>query len=603
MKKLFLLMVGCVLALNASAGIENSDLWGYYLGETEDLTWLGGNNGGTTTYREGIFVPGDGVLSGTTMTGVNVPFPSSGARPAEFYVFVGTTPGGKTLLNQTVTTVTSGYNTVVFDTPIAIPATGLYVTYQFTTSGYPIAVADAPEIPGSLYLSLSASGAMDDYVGQGFGVSALQVFVEGMVLPENAVTLSSVVDEPVIAGEMASLTFNLSSNCTNGVNSVAYTLTINGQQTQNTVNLAQPIAGGLLKSGSFTVDVAAPDQAGSFAASISIDQVNGVPNETPTTLNFYVNALSRRANRLCVIEEFTGTGCGYCPRGWVGMESVKSQKSDKAVVLALHQYNSTDPMYISEANYANVGFTGAPQCSVDRKIYPDPYYGMGNEGILMDVDIMNQLLPTVAVEVEGAFTDETFTKIEVSASTEFLAPLAGYTLAFAITADSVSGTTSAFKQSNYFYQYSQGNDVLSAMPELAKFYRGGEWAQNKVALVFNDVVIASSYVNYRTQVPAFGSVETGDVEERTYTLTMPTKATLLGALRYDQLYVTALVIDENGFIANAARAHIPYDGPDGGPLAVENVPAEHSAVKTLIDGQVIIQRDGHEYNMMGIRLK
>lgn len=598
MKKLFLLLVGCVLALSASAGIENSQLWGYYTGDASGVTGLGASSGATTTYRVGIFVPGDGLLSGTTMTGVNVPFPSEATAPTEFYVFVGTTPGGKTLLNDTVTTVTAGYNAVVFDTPISIPATGLYVTYQFTASGYPIGVAQATELPGSLYLAMAATGTMNDYAGAGYGVAALQIYVEGMVLPNNAATISSADALPVLPGDMANLTVNLASDCVNGVNSVGYTLTIDGQATQNTVNLATPIAGGLMKRGSFTIDVPAPAQVGKFDATISIDQVNGVTNETPDTATFHVNTLSRKENRLCVVEEFTGTGCGYCPRGWVGMEAVKSQKSDKAVVLALHQYNSSDPMYLDYSKYAEVGFDGAPQCAIDRKIYPDPYYGMDEEGILEDVDFMNQFLPTVAVTVEGAFTDSTCKKIEVIASTEFLTPLNGYTLAFAITADSLTGGTS-YKQTNYFYSNSKGNNVLPSMPELAYFYKGGQWAKSSVLLTFNDVVIASSYVNYKTQVPAFGSVETGDVEERTYTITMPTKTALKNALRYDQIFVTALVIDENGFIANAARAHIPY----ANPLAVENVSVEQAAVKTLRDGKVVILRDGREYDMMGTRLK
>lgn len=586
-------MVSCMLALSVSAGIENSQIWGYYTGDASGLTGLG--NGQTSTFRAAIFVPGDGILKGASLTGVNVPF-LSGAVPSKFYVFVGTTAGGKTLLNDTVTTASVGYNAVVFDSPIDIPATGLYVTYQFTGSGYPIAVADAPEVPGSIYLSLSATGAMDNYAGQGYGILGLQVYVDGIVLPDNAAEISSVNTNPCVAGSIAPVTVNLASNCNNGVKSIGYTLTVDGQATQNTVNLAAPIAGGLMKNGSVTIDVAVPAQAGAYSASISIDQVNGVANATPTTASFNLSVLSRQVKRMTVIEEFTGTGCGFCPRGWVGMEAVKTLKSDKAVVLALHQYNSSDAMYISQSNYANVGFDGAPQCAVDRMIYPDPYYGSnGENGILDDVDMMSQVLPTVAVDVKGAFTDTSYTKIDVSATTEFLMPTDGYTLAFVLTADSIHGTTSAFKQSNYFYQYSKGNDILEAMPELAKFYKGGEWAKSTVALTFNDVVIASSYVSSKTKVEKFGSVSTGDVLDRTYTLTMPTKAALVNALRYDQLFVTALVIDKKGQIANAARAHIPY----GDPQAVENTSVEQPAQKLLINGQLQIRRGDNIYDALG----
>lgn len=595
MKKLFLFMAGCMLALSASAGIESSILWGYYMGDASGVEGLGDGQSTATTYRAAIFVPGNGVLAGATLTGANVPFPSNTVAPRKFDVYVGTFAGDNSLLSQTVSSVKTGYNTVVFDTPIAIPATGLYVTYSFSGVGYPIGVAQAQEVPGSIYLSLSATGAMDDYVGQGLGILALQVYVEGATQPDNAASISYVEAFPALAGEKSSLTVELASNGDKGVKSIGYTLTVDGQQTKATVELEKPIVGGFNQFGSVAISANMPATVGRFEATLSIDEVNGVANETPTTATFSMNTLSRAEKRLCVIEEYTGTGCGYCPRGWVGMEAVKSQKSDKAIVLALHQYNSSDPMYISSNKYAAIPFSGAPQCTIDRTIYPDPYYGMDNEGILTDVDLMSEFLPTVAVKVEGAFTDSTLKQIDVKASTEFLTPTEGYTLAFAITADSISGTTSSFKQSNYYYSYSKGNNVLSDMPELAKFFKGGEWAKSSVALTFNDVVIASSYVNYKTEVEAFGFVETGAVEQRSYTLTMPTKSTLVKALRYDQIFVNALVIDDHGYIANAARARVPY----GDPQAVENVSMDAPAAKMLINGQLQIRRGDNCYDALG----
>ena len=72
--------------------------------------------------------------------------------------------------------------------------------------------------------------------------------------------------------------------------------------------------------------------------------------------------------------------------------------------------------------------------------------------------------------------------------------------------------------------------------------------------VYNDVLIASSYKNFVNQATFDNLVENG-ITEGSYTLTMPTKDKLVKALDYKQIYVVAIVIDnETDEIVNAGKA-------------------------------------------------
>lgn len=563
--------------------IEGTDLWGYYMGESMD-DFMGLGTGAAGSFRVAIKVPGDGVLAGTKIRGLNIP--AIGAY-TDVTGWVATGLSNSTIkVKKEVTINAAGWYVVEFDEPYEVPASGLYAGYTFTSKDtYPIATV-GEDTPGGLYLATSATGALQNYSDGGFGVSALQIFVEGMVLPENGVTISGVSCEAAAKGSTGTALVKLASNSTNGAATVGYTLNVNGVETTGTATAGIPA--GLNKTGMIEVPFTAPDEIGSFNASIAINTVNGVANELGTDpFAFTVSTVTRIVPRMTVIEEFTGTGCGYCPRGWVGMENVKAKQSDKALVIAWHRYNSSDAMY--QANYANLNFDGAPQCSVDRKTYPDPYWGE-SYSILETVDKYNKATATVDVKVKAQFVDETNKEVKVTSDTEFLTNTTGYTIAFVLTADSLTGTATAWKQSNYYYQYTPAQaDVVEEMPELEYFCKGGKWGKSSVQLVFNDALLVSSYTSSGvSQVPAFTTGQAGDIEHSEYTLTMPTKTALVNALKYNEIYATALVIDNKGQIANAARVKV--EAADTEETAISNVNVENKVADGRIyniNGQVV----------------
>ena len=89
------------------------------------------------------------------------------------------------------------------------------------------------------------------------------------------------------------------------------------------------------------------------------------------------------------------------------------------------------------------------------------------------------------------------------------------------------------------------------------FCSGGKYGSNSIkGFVFNDVAIGTSYKNGVNQVDDLGTLTENETREVSYTLAMPTKATLRTALKKStaSVYVVALVVDKStGHIANAAK--------------------------------------------------
>ena len=60
------------------ASLENTEKWGYYLGDLSDGELYIGGAGDAATYYVGYFVPGDGILKGSSINGINVPLLPTG---------------------------------------------------------------------------------------------------------------------------------------------------------------------------------------------------------------------------------------------------------------------------------------------------------------------------------------------------------------------------------------------------------------------------------------------------------------------------------------------------------------------------------------------
>ena len=551
-------------AVNApakAASLDNTTAWGYFLGSTSE--WGGLGIGAAGAYFDvAIFVPGNGLLKGSTLQGINFPVIDSGMTGVK--VWVRNTLEGSDLdaVDVAGPYTVSSYIPVALNNPIPVPEEGFYVGCSFTcTEAYPIAIA-GDAVDGGLFLRYVYDGSdsgWGDYSSQ-FSPSALQVLVSGLELADYSIAFNSVGSSTQLPSSAFSVPVNFVSNGSKEVKSFDVDVTLNGQTNSQHIDLATPIASGFNKYGSFNVTGTSPAEADKFDLVVTLKKVNGEDYGDEVSATGSVKNLSKVVARRTVVEEFTGTGCGYCPRGWLGMEYMKANYPDDFIGIAFHKYNNSDPLYYSA--YPMLGLSGAPGCVVDRKQSTDPYYGDGENayGIEDVFKLRNAELPEVDVDVKAMWNEDE-TKVNINAEVEFLTKTNPVSFVYVLTADSLSGTTNAWRQSNYYYQYSAAQ--VGNAEGLVDFCRGGKYGQKSVSLVFNDAVISSSYVDNGTNCGesiAAENIKAGGVIEGNYTINQPTSTTVRNAMRKNLVTAVVLVVDNvTGEILNAGKVAVkPY---------------------------------------------
>lgn len=457
--------------------------------------------------------------------------------------------------DESVTSAAGAKNTgewheVMFDQKVELNSSfeGLFVGYNYKqkSNNYPIGVSSKVEGPFYIYANIPASkgGNGEDWYqinSGGYGLS-IQLIVEGEFAP-NAVQPLDFGNMVIEKGKTKNVAVDF-RNIGSKFTSIDYTISLDGKAgAEQHLDFGKDF--GLGGTHSVEIPFAAASELGASTVTLTITKVNGEENacvKNSATGTLYT--VEREFVKRSVAEQFTGTGCGNCPSGHVAMHNMHNLYGDQFIGIALHQFNASDPMY--NASY-DLGFTGAPQCMVNR-----------SSGILMPYEQMPEVLKAslneialAEVTVAGTFADED-TKVNATASVESL--VAGdYDIAFMLTADGLTGTTKSWKQSNYFCKGGGRYNSQASMPDDLKFL----WDMGSYYVeTYNDVLIASSYVSSNNKATLPTLVANGTVSSE-YTMKMPTKVALKKALKLDQVYVVALLLDKKtGAIVNAGRARV-----------------------------------------------
>ena len=574
MKKISAFFFLCLLALTAAAQTANSNRaaaenwWGYVTNNTEK-TGLGVS--AADTYHCAIFIPGNhDVASGKTIKSVRFGLTAPSATNAKVWLASSlptTVDANNTLQFVEVSDKKLGKEDINIELPTsyAIPAEGVYVGYSFTITAasqtddkYPILVTGS-DAPNALILKTDqAVKKWSDMNGQGYGSLFLQVLLEGE-FADNTATAANFGPVYAVLGQTGTAKLPVTNEGATPINSIDYTITTDGVTSEEVhADVATPIV--FNTTGTVEICVPADAAVGTKAKTLNITKVNGNANtKADVATKFNLITVPEWVDRNVVVEEYTGTGCGWCPRGLIGMEKLRAKYGDRFVGIGLHQYNSSDAMYIASNAYAKLTFGGAPSCQIDRKSEVDPYYG-SNKDILDDFSEEMAIPAFAKVSVSGT-VDEALTQVSAKAEVEALLDDSKYTLEFVVIGDGLKGTGSAWNQANYY----NTQFTASQLPaDLAIFGNGGKYGKSTITgWEFNDVALCSSYVNSVNKAPALGTMLGGEKKEVEYTLALPQKTTLKNALKKDQLYIIALVVDRDKTIANAAKAKIQVADPTG----------------------------------------
>ena len=488
----------------------------------------------------------------------------------------------KSVTSAAGATNTGEWHEVMFDNKVELSSSfqNLFVgfNYKQTSSNYPIGVNSEVDGPCFVYANIPASqGGSGEtwYQFQSGGMSlAIQLIVEGD-FGQNNVQPLDFGNVMVAKGKTKNVAVkfrNLGSKFT----SIDYTISLDGKAgAEQHLDFGKDF--GLAGTHTVEIPFAATSEIGKSAVTLTVTKVNGAENACAIkTATGTLYTVEREFVKRSVVEEYTGTGCGFCPRGHVGMHNMRELYGDQFVGIAMHQYNSSDPMYYTSYS---LGFQGAPSCMVNRSSGDlDPYNDLPKA---FKASLKEK--PLIDVSVEGAFSEDT-AYVYAKASVESLVS-GDYDIAYMLVADNLSGTTKSWKQSNNFAKGTGLYDSQSSMPEDLQFL----WdAGSSYAATYNDVLISSSYVSSKNKATLPSLVANGSVNSY-YTLTMPTKKALKEAIRScgNEVYVIAMVLDKKtGAIVNARKAKVA----DFGTTGIENV--NNSSEATVVA----------RYNVNGVQI-
>lgn len=179
----------------------------------------------------------------------------------------------------------------------------------------------------------------------------------------------------------------------------------------------------------------------------------GDAESTNNCIDQSIVAVSSQVDKYVVIEENTGTWCGFCPRGTVALDSLHNNEP-KAIEIAIHD---NDPMTVSFYNtLAKLyfpGFIGFPNTAVDRVYGEDPKF------VSTDVNKRKVILPPASVSFDEVNVQAN--TITVKPRITMVANMTGqYGIAVVITEDSVKGTGNGWMQSNYYSSASNNHDLI-----------------------------------------------------------------------------------------------------------------------------------------------
>ena len=433
-----------------------------------DCSYVLGNSLGAigfktaSTYKVAIVIP------------ENIAKQCVGSKVTDIFFFMGTsvdknatvfiTKGleGETLWQKEVTlnlgsvsgnSFNPGQNEVILDEPYVFTGDEIAVGFEFKVPRstnyrpyYPLCYGDEAAVNSYCDNIAQVTNAGEEWThfGQPFPI---MVGVEGDNLPTWLATVGYDMPYMIKPGENVDVVMQFANIGGNTVTGVTANAAVDGEKAESkdfTVNIAVGAVGEI----SITTPI--PAKEGIYDISGIATKVNGDDVEA-MEISDYVKSVDKGFKRRVVVEEWTGTWCGYCPRGIWGMDYMKEKYPDDFIGIAVHYDDEME-----ETSYINslieTGYvSGFPGALVDRMapVNPGPseftaaVTAFGGDTGFGDIKIS-----------EVKYVDEKETLLEINGSAKIgynaadVNPVLGesqYRVAFVISENKVPGT-----QNNYY---------------------------------------------------------------------------------------------------------------------------------------------------------
>ena len=326
-------------------------------------------------------------------------------------------------------------------------ADGYEVKISTTTTDISAFTTDLFAVGGEDSEVISRSADLGAYAGQTVHIAfrnnsddKFLLFIDNIVIAD----LSTIPDVEIVSldfypyhqtGKSTSLGITVRNTSGADIPAVTYALDFNGTAMNGTWNTTVPAQ----SERTFTINNLAIDRDGAYPFGLEISAENE-ENFDANALSGGFYGISTPPAKRVLIEEGTGTWCGWCPRGHVAMETLWNDHKDKTTLVAVHAGDIMQvPGYYEPFDDMIPGY---PSGTLNRR-------GDAVDPSNFAAAYPNELQVVSPVQVQGdASIDNNVLTVNVDLT--FLAGMENVNINAVITEDDVTGTSSDYDQVNYY---------------------------------------------------------------------------------------------------------------------------------------------------------
>ena len=475
---------------------------------------------------------------------------------------------------------------VKLPTPFTIPADGALVGYSYDgkSSDESIVLAGISSEAAGCFFQYDYEGernfeSLSSIVGMS---SSIQIGLDVSDCEANDATVSANPELTTLVKTKQQYPFYITNNSAKPITQLTYSISVDGVNgAEKSLDLSSPIEP--METASIPYTTAFEDD-GVHTVELNISKVNGNTNiNKHSSAEYSIIALEKSADRVSVVEEQTGTWCGWCPRGHVALDLLNKQLGDKVVTLAGHFANGesqVDPMNIlgdnitsqaeAFADYGGVamilssmlGGGGLPGAMFDRVVAADPYVGAnttkGKNGTYEygATDLVNLLKEENPSEADFSMTaswaDDKNTDIKVDLTTTFNYNRFGsfpYGVAFVLSENGMTGKGATWKQLNYYSKLAGVNGASDFNnPDMAAWFKAGSY----VSTTYDNVVVQAWNPLGDAAIVDKSKTDIDKGEVIPFSTTLKVNSDLIQ--NYNNLTLSALLVNLNSLaVVNAAK--------------------------------------------------
>lgn len=475
---------------------------------------------------------------------------------------------------------------VKLPTPFTIPADGALVGYSYDgkSSDKSIVLAGISSEAAGCFFQYDYEGernfeSLSSIVGMS---SSIQIGLDVSDCEANDATVSANPELTTLVNTKQQYPFYITNNSAKPITQLTYSISVDGVNgAEKSLDLSSPIEP--METASIPYITAFEDD-GVHSVELNISKVNGNTNiNKHSSAEYSIIALEKSADRVSVVEEQTGTWCGWCPRGHVALDLLNKQLGDKVVTLAGHYANGesqVDPMNILGdnitsqaerfADYGLVAMTlssllgggGLPGAMFDRVVAADPYVGAnttkGKNGTYEygATDLVNLLKEENPSEADFSMTaswaDDKNTDIKVDLTTTFNYNRFGsfpYGVAFVLSENGMTGKGATWKQLNYYSKLAGVNGASDFNnPDMAAWFKAGSY----VSTTYDNVVVQAWNPLGDAAIVDKSKTDIDKGEVIPFSTTLKVNSDLIQ--NYNNLTLSALLVNLNSLaVVNAAK--------------------------------------------------